>query len=58
LDERYIGFGVYRMDSKSVAMNIREHEKAMAKAIAIALVGWLFVMFLLVGLVYVISFWL
>jgi len=46
------------MDSKSVAMNIREHEKAMGKAIAIALIGWLIGMSVLIGLVYVISFWL
>jgi len=46
------------MDSKSVAMNIKEHEKAMAKAIAIALIGWLIGMSVLIGLVYVVSFWL
>ena len=46
------------MDSKPVAMNIREHEKAMGKAIAIALIGWLIAMSVLIGLVYVISFWL
>mgnify|MGYP003112719287 FL=1 len=46
------------MDNKSVEMTIKEHEKAMGKAIAIAFIGSVIGMSVLISLVYVISFWL